>query len=95
MPPACGIDWSLLCGSHLVCLWPAVVLLHITGFEPFVISLSAATDGDVAVGGGTGSYSQLLFEGLGMNVVLALVVNLLSTHAKTSPHLSSRARGWR
>lgn len=85
MPPACpgrGIDWSLLlCGSHLVCLWPAVVLLHITGFEPFVISLSAATDGDVAVGGGTGSYSQLLFEGLGMNVVLALVVNLLSTHA--------------
>lgn len=65
----------LLCGSHLVCLWPAIVLLHITGFEPFVISLSAATDG------GTSSYSQLLFEGLGMNVVLALVVNLLSTHA--------------
>jgi len=71
----------LLCGSHLVCLWPGIVLLHITGFEPFDITLSAAPDGAVAEDVVTGSYSQLLFEGLGMNVVLALIVNLLSTHA--------------
>ena len=74
--------WSmLLCGSHLVCLWPAIVLLHVTGLEPFDITLSAAPDGAVPADVGTGSYSQLLFEGLGMNVVLALIVNLLSTHA--------------
>jgi hypothetical protein len=56
-------------------------VLHITGFEPFDITLPPATDGAVAGDVGAGSYSQLLFEGLGMTVVLALIVNLLSTHA--------------
>ena len=71
----------LLCDSHLVCLWPAIVLLHITGFERLDMTLPAATDDAMAADVGTGSYSQLLFEGLGMNVVLALIVNLLATHA--------------
>ena len=71
----------LLCGSHFICLWPGIVLLHVTGFEPFVITLSTTADPGGAMDIGTSSYSQLLFEGLGMNIVLALVVNLLATHA--------------
>lgn len=71
----------LLCGSHFVCLWPGIVLLHVTGFEPFVISLSTTADPGGAMDIGASSYSQLFVEGLGMNIVLALVVNLLATHA--------------
>lgn len=62
-----------------------MVVLHVTGIEPFVITMhtaeSNAMHGGEMTDVGAISYSQMLFGGLGMNVVLALVVNLLSCHA--------------
>jgi len=57
---------------HLLCLWPAMVLLHITGLEVLPLPTGLPT-------AATASLWQL--RGLGANVVLALAVNLLSTHA--------------
>ena len=65
----------LLRRSHLVCLWPAIVVLHITGLEAFTLpTLLTAT--------ATGSYTlNVQLQGLATTVCLALIVNLLSTHA--------------
>ena len=57
---------------HLICLWPGVILLHVTGLEVLPLPTALPT-------AATASLWQV--RGLGANVVLALAVNLLSTHA--------------